>query len=634
MVPADALIGSQVKGPIASERTDGPIVLFAPEHFYVFNTLAVPRLTGYLLEQGHQVQQRVLDNELYTHLAEVATLERALSELADRQHELDPDQIAYLGESIVLARIPQELGLQSDDPATTLSGLLRHRDAVVRMLHKSEAQLRERFLGLSKNRFLLALARLQVAVDLCFAPYWPSKYGVLGGLEMECGVERSKAVLAATGDASRNPFLSYYRSRIVPSIRADAVLAGISITHEAQIIPAFTLARVIREQRPDLHITLGGATVSTLRETFGADNALAALYDSMAVGAGEEAIASLSDTLAHGSADLGEVPNLIWRGPDGSMQRNPEHDFTVAQAATPVFADPRPHPIVTVATSTGCDWARCRFCHFPKILSDESQYCVRPADAFIRDIATLTERYQPSYFHICDTNLSIGQLDTLADALLDAGIEAKFYSFVRAERAFTDIEFCRKIRRAGFFALHFGLESGSQDVLDRARKGIDLQDVAKIIDNFYATDIVTNVFLMAGVPGETAEDVERTVAFTKAHLGKIRGEVALSRFYLDLNSDIHHHPEAFGIEILADPEEDLAPSVRYHNPSGYNEGDMETLVDDVYARIGLPRSYGERFFVEMLDRFCPDGIGQRIALYAPFAWGGVRHATRVLTGRR
>ncbi len=259
---------------------------------------------------------------------------------------------------------------------------------------------------------------------------------------------------------------------------------------------------------------------------------------------------------------------------------------------------------------------------------------MRPADAFIRDIATLTERYQPSYFHICDTNVSIGRLDTLADALLDAGIEAKFYSFVRAEKAFTDIEFCRKIRRAGFFALHFGLESGSQDVLDRARKGIDLQDVAKIIDNFYATDIVTNVFLMAGVPGETAEDVERTVAFTKAHLGKIRGEIALSRFYLDLNSDIHHHPEEFGIEILADPEEDLAPSVRYHNPSGYNEGDMEALVDDVYARIGLPRSYGERFFVEMLDRFCPDGIGQRIALYAPFAWGGVRRATRVLTGRR
>jgi anaerobic magnesium-protoporphyrin IX monomethyl ester cyclase len=630
MARSDTLTVSQAKDPNAAERTAGNIVLFSPEHFYVFNTLAVPQLTGYLLERGYQVQQRVLDNELYTYLAEVATLEKALSELADRYRELGTDQIAYLGESIALARIPEELGFRSDDPAKMLYGLLRHRDAVVRLLHKSEALLRERFLGLSKNRFLLALARLQVAVDLCFAPYWPSKYGVLGGLEMECGTERSKAVFAATADVTRNPFLGYYRDRVVPSIRTDAVLAGISITHEAQIIPAFTLACVIREQRPDLHVTLGGATVSTLRETLGADNALVSLYDSAVVGAGEEAVASLHDELANGSGDLGRVPNLIWRRPDGSMQRNPERDFMPAQAATPVFTDSRPHPILTVASSTGCDWARCSFCHFPKILSDETRYCVRPADAFIRDIATLSERYRPSYFHICDTNVSVGQLDTLADALLDAGIDAKFYSFVRAEKAFTDIEFCRKIRRAGFFALHFGLESGSQHVLDRAHKGIDLQDVAQIIDNFYATDIVVNVFLMAGIPGETAEDVDKTVAFTRTHLAKIRGEIALCRFYLDLYSDIYYHPEAFGIEIQADPEEDLATNIRFHNPTGYNEGDMEALVDDVYARIGLPRSYGERFFLEMLDRFCPDGVGQRMTLYAPFVWGGVKRGLRSL----
>ena len=181
-------------------RAGGEIVLFSPEHFYVFNTLAVPRLTGYLLQHGYPVVQRVLDNELYQHLADAGTLETAIDELANRRSELAPAHVAYLAEAIALARIPQELGFRSDGPKPELAGLLGRREAVVRMLCRSEALLRERFLGLPKNRFLLALARLQVAVDLCFAPFWPSKFSLLGGLEMDCGTEASKAVLAASGD--------------------------------------------------------------------------------------------------------------------------------------------------------------------------------------------------------------------------------------------------------------------------------------------------------------------------------------------------------------------------------------------------------------------------------------------------
>ncbi len=634
MAPVPASADPPLAMQAAAGARPGPAVLFSPEHFYVFNTLAVPQLTGHLLERGYPVCQRVLDNELYSYLAGKTTLETAMDELAARRRELAPDQVAYLAEAIALARLPAELGYGSSDPAVMVAGLLERRTSAVSLLQASEALLREQFLRLSKNRFLLALARMQVAVDLCFATFWPSRFGVLGGLEMECGTERSGEVLAASADATLNPFLGYYRNRIVPSIPEDAVLAGISITHEAQIIPAFTLARVIREQRPLLHVTLGGATVSTLREALTNDNAVASLYDSIVLGAGEEALAGLYDELAAGAADLSSVPNLVWRSAGGAVQRNQERPFSIAEAATPVFGDERPRPILTIATSNGCDWARCRFCHFPKILSDEGRYRVRPADAFVRDVKVLSDRHHPAYFHVCDTNLSVKQLDTLADAILESGLDARFYSFVRAEKAFTDLEFCRKIRKAGFFALHFGLESGSQGVLDRADKGIDLQDVERIIENFQSVGIIVNVFLMAGLPGETPADVDKTVAFMRANLSKIRGEVALCRFYLDLYSDIHYRPEAYGIELRADPDEDLATNVRFHNPSGYNEADMEALVDDVYARIGLPRSYGERFFAEMLDIFCPDSLSQRMALYMPFLYGSARRVAGRLTRGR
>jgi len=316
----------------------------------------------------------------------------------------------------------------------------------VQLLHRAEALLREQFFGLSKNRILLAFARLQLAVDLFAAPHWPTQFGLLSGLKMTCGTEHSRGVLAATSDGAHNPFIDYYRNRVVPSIPAKAQLTGISITHESQIIPGFTLARAIKVQRPDLHVILGGATVSVLRETLGAENALWPLYDSMVAGAGEESIATLQDLLTAGSADLSGVPGLYWRTPEGSIRINSETgNFDLAQAATPVFTDPRPNPILTIATSTGCDWGKCRFCHFPSIFPGEPEYCVRPVDAFIRDIDTLMDKHKPSYFHVCDTNLSIGQVETLSDAILESGLEPLFYSFVRAEKQFTDISFCRKV---------------------------------------------------------------------------------------------------------------------------------------------------------------------------------------------
>lgn len=610
----------------ASPAARREIVLFSPEHFYVFNTLAVPQLTGYLLEHGYPVVQRVLDNELYRHLADESVLGAAVEALAAGRGGLRPEHARYLHDAAKLARIPEQLGFRADEPGRTVDALLRRREVLVRLLHRSEAQLRERFMGLARDRFLLALARVQVAVDLCFARFWPSTFGVLGGLEMRGATRRSRDVLATSADAATNPFLAYYRETVVPSIPAGAVLAGISVTHETQVGPAFTLARVIREQRPDLHITLGGATVSTLRETLTRDNPLSPLYDSVVAGPGEEAVAGLHDALVAGLPDLGAVPNLVWRAADGALRRNPARAFTPAQAATPVFTDPRPGPILTLATSTGCDWARCGFCHFPRILADEGSYSVRPAESFIRDVQTLTERHRPSYFHVCDTNVSVGQLTALTDALLQSGTQARFYSFVRADKAFTDLDFCRRVRSAGFFALHFGLESGSQEVLDRARKGIDLRDVQKVIANLHDAGIIVNVFLMAGMPGETEADVDRTVAFMREHLPRIRGEVALCRFYMDVYSDVYFRPQAYGLERIDEPLEDLATYVGFRNPTGYDDGEAESLVEDVYARIGLPRSYGERFFAEMLTDFCPNGVGQRLALYAPFVWGGVRRA--------
>lgn len=581
------------------------IVLFSPEHFYLFNTNAVPLLTGYLKENGYPVTQRVLDNEFYAHVTLPEILRKSVAHLKQHLHDLPRDQLEYLKESLVNSNIKNLLVVGRDSPEEILSASLSCDEKLIEVLHNSEQLLATRFLSLSKDRFLLSLTRLQCALDLFTAPFWPARFNIFDGSSFPQNTMSSKAVYKAVTDANSNFFISYYRHKIVPSLSEDSVIAALSLTHGSQIIPAFTLAKEIKSQRPDVHITFGGATVSLLRKSLQADNCLWEFYDSFVVGAGEEPLCRLHDELTASHGDMNRVPNFTWRNIDGKIENSTASaTFTIDQVATPVFEDPRPNPIVTLMTSMGCDWAKCRFCHFPRIYSEDSSYRMRPVKDVIRDVEILTRKYAPSYFHICDTNLAVGHLQDISDAVLQSSLTPLFYSFIRAEKQFTDLEFCEKVRKAGFFALHFGLESGSQAVLNRMNKGISLKVTSAILKNFAHADIMANIFLMVGTPTEKEEDIAQTIEFVKEHLPYISGEIAVSRYYLDKYSYIYHHPEEFGVVIDHDPDVDLSTHVNFNNPDGFNPEDMDLLVSNFYNKIGVPPSYGNRFFLEMLNKFC------------------------------
>jgi len=617
-VPNQAINSHRIGNSKVREQK-GVIALFSPEHFYLFNTIAVPLLTGYLIEKGYPVIQRILDNEFYSYVAHPMTLRRSILYLKQHVSDLSEDHLAYLKETIKRGRLNEILNIETVDPRGILLEFLSCKKQVIKLLHAAERLLTNRFLNLSKDRFLLAMAHLQCAMDLFTASFWPSKFSLITGSSFPYAAERSESVYQAAGDFKSNFLLSYYRYEIVPSIADDTIIAGISLTHESQIIPAFTLAKEIKAQMPNIHIVMGGATLSSLRETFEKNNVLWEYLDSVVIGAGEEPLEKLYDELTSAECDLNRVPQLVWRNKYGQLERSSTlGTFTMDQVATPVFNDPRPRPIITLMTSVGCDWARCRFCHFPQIFSDDKSYQTRPIAHVMRDIEILTEKHNPVYFHICDTNLAVSHLGELADVILKGSLKPLFYSFVRAEKEFIDINFCKKVRRAGFFALHFGLESGSQRILNSMNKGINLDTIDEVIKNFFKADIMVNIFLIVGTPGEKQEDIEKSIRFVKDHLAYISGEVAVSRYYLDRHSYIYYHPEEFGLIIEHDPKADLDTDVNFRNPDGFNPEEMDLLVKNFYHSLGIPVSYGERYFFEMLERFCPNSQWQKMNLYSPF----------------
>jgi radical SAM superfamily enzyme YgiQ (UPF0313 family) len=91
-------------------------------------------------------------------------------------------------------------------------------------------------------------------------------------------------------------------------------------------------------------------------------------------------------------------------------------------------------------------------------------------------------------------------------------IDWRGYAVVRPDMT---ADACREMKAAGCSELWFGIESGSQRVLDAMKKGCRVAAADAVLENCRAAGIRTMVLLMVGFPTETAEDFDETLSFVR-----------------------------------------------------------------------------------------------------------------------
>jgi hypothetical protein len=201
-------------------------------------------------------------------------------------------------------------------------------------------------------------------------------------------------------------------------------------------------------------------------------------------------------------------------------------------------------PVLPVSASRGCYWHRCLFC--PEAAAPTQPYAVLPAASFPELLGELAGRHGVRHFHFTDNALPVSVLRRLAVGGIPPGLS--WHGFVRFEKALLDPDLVAGLAASGCTMLQLGLESGSQRVLDRLRKGTQLAEVAAILANLKSSGIASYVYVMLGTPGETAEDADLTLRFLEAHAGAIGF----------LNLAIMNLPRESG--LLTDPAAGIADS--------------------------------------------------------------------------
>ncbi|MDA8139015.1 MAG: radical SAM protein [Desulfobacteraceae bacterium] len=359
---------------------------------------------------------------------------------------------------------------------------------------------------------------------------------------------RRDHLLRAAQEPRRNPFHNYFYSRLLPRLaQHQPVMVGISINYLSQALCGFALAGLIRQTLPEVKLALGGGLITSW----------------MRRPQGLEPFAGLIDTLVAGP---GEWPLLQALGrPIETRRYKPDYsDLSANSYFSPGF-------ILPFSASNGCWWRRCDFC--PE-QAEGGRFHPLPHSFAIVQLQHLVAQTRPRLIHLLDNAISPALLRRLADQPPGA----PWYGFVRIGPPLDDPIFCHGLAQSGCVMLKIGLESGSQQVLDRLHKGIQLNMATRVLDNLRTAGIAAYVYLLFGTPAEDEAAAQATLDFVVDHHEAI-DFLNTAIFNLPIGG-----PDAQGLQLRDFYDGDLAMYRDFIHPSGWQRAAVRRFVEKIFKK--------------------------------------------------
>ncbi len=288
-------------------------------------------------------------------------------------------------------------------------------------------------------------------------------------------------------------------------------------TSTPSVVQDAKTAALLKERNPRVMIGFVGAHTMVLPEE---TLRVAPAVDFVTTGEFDYAVRDI----AAGKA-LAEVAGLVHRGSDGSLVRTAEqppiHDLDSFPFVTDVYAKSLrveryyigylQHPYVSLYTGRGCR-ARCTFCLWPQTIAGHA-YRTRSVEHVVAEMAHAKELFpQVKEFFFDDDTFTDDRprAEAIARGLGRLGI-----TWSCNARANVPYETLKVMKENGLRLLLVGFESGNQEILNAIRKGIKLEKAREFVKDCHALGILIHGTFIMGLPGETRQTIENTIAFAK-----------------------------------------------------------------------------------------------------------------------
>jgi len=434
--------------------------------------------------------------------------------------------------------------------------------------------------------------------------------------------------------------------RTLQRLALDAVerhrpsLVLLSVPFPGAVYGALRIAQAIKAHDPAITVALGGGFVNTeLREL--AEPRLFDFVDVVTLDAGERPLLALIEHLEGRRSKERLVRCFVReRGDGGDVVRFihfPEPDIPFDETGTPtwnglplarylslldmlnpmhrLWSDGRWNKL-TVAH--GCYWKKCSFCDVS--LDYISRYEAANAQTLVDRIEAIVAETGQTGFHFVDEAAPPKALRALAQELKRRRLSISWWGNIRFEKSFTP-QLAEELADSGCIAVTGGLEVASDRLLALMKKGVSVEQVARVTRGFAEAGILVHAYLMYGFPTQTVQDTVDALEYVRQLFaaGCIHSGF-FHRFACTVHSPVGKDPAAYGVTLQPLPEGRFAKNdVGFIDPTGvdhdvlgvavkkaiYNYMHGIALEQDVrrWFDVPVPKTRVPRHFVERaLDR--------------------------------
>ncbi|MBM4137946.1 MAG: B12-binding domain-containing radical SAM protein [Nitrospira sp.] len=348
--------------------------------------------------------------------------------------------------------------------------------------------------------------------------------------------------------------------------RVKPTLVGLSVPFPGNLYGAFRIAQALKHRHPNLPIALGGGYVNTeLRRV--ADPRVFDYVDFITLDDGERPLCTLLEHL-DGRRPRKALCRTFYRDQHRVVfaDNSALSDFSMDAVGCPTYRGIDLDRYVTILDSAnpmhrlwseghwnkltvahGCYWKQCTFCDVG--LAYIGRYEMTPTDRLVGQIEQLIAETGRRGFHFVDEAAPPAALKSLALTLLERGIDISWWGNIRFEETFSP-DLCRLLAASGCIAVTAGLETASDRLLDTMKKGITVDQTARVAAAFREAGILVHAYLMYGFPSETLQE-------TMDSLERVRQLMAADliqsafwhRFTTTAHSPIGLNPAGHGLRI-------------------------------------------------------------------------------------
>lgn len=318
--------------------------------------------------------------------------------------------------------------------------------------------------------------------------------------------DRSRAFFSDTHDIWRR--IADFARQANPKVVGVAYLTTLGFSVEKTV-------RLVKETDPEIKVVVGSMHPTFLPEKVMENPDI----DFVIVGEGEIPLLSLVRQLESSNPRLEDVPGIYYRDSEGQVSKTPRADLISNLDELPFLArdlvlecDFDTYRGHVLSTTRGCPYS-CVFCADKGMWGPKVRR--RSVENVIAEMKFLETNYKVGALAINDGTFTYdrGYVEAFCYAIISEGLTLKWYCTARYDSV--DKELAKLMKSANCYHLEFGLESGSDTVLDAMNKHISVDQIVRVSEEVYDAGLSTSNTVLFGLPYESKEDMERTLNLMK-----------------------------------------------------------------------------------------------------------------------